>query len=129
MGYPNNTGDWYFFVDGNQTQVFHTGRGIFVPVADAAYIAWLGQPDHETTGVSLASLGVALAQFSIRPTEPTVLDSYTGVQAAGILKHAAFKIVFNHENRLRAIERALSLNGSPANLTAGQASAVVKGLM
>jgi hypothetical protein len=55
-------------------------------------------------------------------------DNYWFV-AGGLVVVASFKIAFNHENRLRAIERALSLNGSPAALTPAQAHAAVKALV
>lgn len=124
-----NKMNWYFKVNGDQTQVYHTGRGIFVPVSDAAYVAWAATGFAATTLESAARLGEVLAPLLIRPTDAVVLDAYVGVHADLVLSRPAFKVLFQHENRIRAIERALSLNGSPANLTAGQARAAVKALL
>lgn len=125
--------DWYWIVGGDQTQVYSSARGIFVPVADPTYVAWLaipGTPPNVATKIdTAANLGQVLAAALARPTDAGVLDGYTTTQATTIVGHVGFKIAFNHENRIRACERALALNGSPANLTAGQAIAIVKALM
>lgn len=127
--FPDNQTDWYFVINGNQTQVYHTGRGIFVPLADAAYVTWLAKGTPATALPSIARLGEVLAPLFIRPTDATVLDAYVGVHADTVLSRPAFKVLYQHENRIRAIERALSLNGSPANLTPAQAKAAIKALL
>ena len=38
-----NPSDWYYFVAGDQSRVFATARGIYVPLTDAAYLAWMAQ--------------------------------------------------------------------------------------
>jgi hypothetical protein len=126
MAFPDNVDNWFFIVDGSQ--IYHTGRGIYVPPSDAAYIAWQGA-GNAPTAVSVVSLVGALSVFSLRPTEAVVLDAYMEDQAKTVVKNVNFKVMFNHENRLRAIERQLSLNGSLPNLSAAQALATVKGLM
>lgn len=121
--------NWYFVVGSDQSQVFATARAIYVPLNDSAYVAWLAQNNQPSPIADAATLGGLLATLLIRPTDAAVLDGYQTQQANNILGKAAFKILFNHENRLRAIERSLGLNGSPANLTPAQAFAAIKGLL
>lgn len=126
---PFNPNEWYWFVGGDQTQVYASARGVFVPITDATYVAWLAQGNFPTNIDTAANLGQVLAPVLARPTAAAVLDGYTTAQATTIVGHVPFKILFNHENRIRAIERQLALNGSPPNLTAAQAIAAVKALM
>lgn len=126
MYLPKN---WYWFVAGDQTKVFSSAAGDYVPISDPAYIAWASDGTTPQNIDTEANLGAVLAPYLIRPINANVLDGYTGSQADTVLQHLFFKVAFNHENRLRAIERQLSLNGSPANLSAAQARAAVKALM
>jgi hypothetical protein len=121
--------NWYYLVGSDQSQVFATARAIYVPLSDPAYVAWLAQNNQPSPIADAATLGGLLATLLIRPSDPAILDGYQNQQAARIITRAQFKIMFNHENRIRAIERALNLNGSPLNLTQGQAIAAVKALM
>lgn len=121
--------NWYWFVAGDQTRVFSSVVGDYVLVSDPTFVAWTADGTRPTIMDTEANLGAVLAPYQIRPVHAATLDGYTGAQADTVLSHVAFKILFNHENRIRAIERALVLNGSPANLTAAQARNVVKGLM
>lgn len=124
-----NPSDWYWFVGGDQTQVFSSARGVFVPSSDASFIAWGSDGSLPTKIDTAANLGDVLAPYFIRPVATAVLDGYVGSLAQKTIVLAEFKIMFNHENRIRAIERALSLNGSPPNLTPAQAFNAVKALM
>lgn len=121
--------NWYWYVAGDQTKVYSSSAGDYVALNDPAFIAWSSDGSTPTSIDTEASLGDVLAPHQLRPVPAAVLDSYKGSQSTTILSHVGFKILFNHENRLRAIERALNLNGSPANITAQQAFNVVKGLM
>jgi hypothetical protein len=124
-----NPKNWYWFVGGDQTKAFSSASGDYVLSADATFQAWLADGTLPTKIDTEANLGAVLAPYLMRPANAGVLDGYTTSQATTIIAHVAFKIAFNHENRLRAIERQLGLNGSPPNLTAQQALNVVKGLM
>jgi hypothetical protein len=126
---PFDITNWYWIVAGDQTRVFASKSGDYVPVADATFVAWKADGTLPTAIDTEASLGAVLASAQLRPAAAGILDSYTSAQASTVIAHAAFKILFNQENRLRAIERQLSLNGSPANLTAAQALAAIKALM
>lgn len=129
MPVPFNPTNWYWVVAGSTTQVYSSATGDYVPVADAAYVAWKASGKTPSNIVSEAALGAYLTTYLQRPTAANILDAYQDTQAGAILTQAIFKILFNHENRLRAAERALALNGSPANLTPAQARNAVKALM
>lgn len=126
---PFNASDWYWKVAGSTTQVFSSKVGDYVPIADATYAAWLAGGHTPTSIDTEASLGAVLAPYLLRPTAVNVLDGYKDKLAVDVVAAVIFKVLFQHENRIRAIERALSLNGSPADLTAGQAKAAIKALM
>lgn len=121
--------NWYWIVAGSTTQVYSSKVGNYVPTTDATYQAWLAAGSAPTKIATEASLGAVLAPSGPRPAASGVLDGYKDAQSATIIAQAIFKVLFNHENRLRACERALALNGMPADLTAAQAKAAVKSLM
>lgn len=124
--------NWYWIVGGPTTQVYSSAIGNYVPVTDATYQAWLAKGGAPTKIDTEANLGDVLAPYFLRPLAANVLDGYKQSQAITIVQkefQAVFKILFNHENRIRAIESALGLNGSPAQLTPAQAIAAVKALM
>ena len=126
---PFDVTNWYWIVAGSTTQVYSSASGGYVPVSDPTYVAWLATGKPPRPIVSEAALGAYLAGYLQRPVAAGVLDAYQDTQAGAIVTQTIFKILFNHENRTRAIERALSLNGSPPNLTPAQAKAAVKALM
>jgi hypothetical protein len=132
--------NWYWVVGGSTTQVFSSAAGDFVSVSDLTYVAWLAtqngsKPDgtplfNKPTNIDTeANLGAVVAGYLLRPTAANVLDGYKDKLAGDIVVQVIFKILFQHENRMRALERFAGLNGSPPDLTAGQAKAAVKALM
>ncbi len=123
---PSN---WYWIVAGSTTQVYSSAVGNFVAITDPTFLAWLASGHAPTNIDTEANLGQVLAGQLLRPVPANVLDGYKDSLAANIVTQVIFKILFNHENRLRACERALALNGSPPDLTANQAKAAVKALM
>lgn len=124
-----NAKDWYWFVGGNLSKVFSSKTGDYVLVNDPAYLSWASDGTIPTRILTETELGEVLATQQVRPTQSGVLDGYTSSLADGQIAATGFKIMFNHENRIRAIERALGLNGSPPNLTPAQAKNAVKALM
>ena len=122
MAFFTNPNDWYFAIGGDQTQVFHSGRGVFVPAADAAFIAWMSVGKTATALPSVSDLGSVLAQFLVRPIDVSVLDAYTSVQATDIAGQIVFKISFN------LLKRVAVLEGKTAP-TAAQALAFAKTIM
>lgn len=112
----------YYQLRTGTTQVFSSARGQFVGVTDAAYQSWLAEGNFVIPVDSAQEIGAALATFLVRPSDATVLDGYIGTQADKVLTKLEFKIAFNHESRLRALE-------GKAPLTVAQARNFVKGLM
>jgi hypothetical protein len=121
--------NWYWMVGGDANRVYSSAAADYVSVTAPAYVAWASDGTLPTQIATEANLGDVLASYLLRPVASVVLDGYTDRAARAIVTSTMFKIIFQHENRLRAIERALSLNGSPPNLTAAQALAAVKSLM
>jgi hypothetical protein len=124
-----NPQNWYWSVVGSSTQVFSSAAGDYVPVGNATYQAWLAAGNTPTPIDTEANLGQVLAPYGVQPANANVLDGYKTALAGDIVAQVIFKVLFNHENRIRTIERALSLNGSPPNLTQQQALNAVKSLM
>lgn len=121
--------DWYWIVGGDQTKAFSSAVGDYVQASNQTYQNWLAAGGVATKIDTEQNLGAVLAPYQVRPALASVLDGYTGALADSVIVLAAFKILFNHENRLRACERALGLNGSPQNITPAQARSAVKALM
>lgn len=122
--------NWYWFVAGDTTQVFSSASGTYVPVTDPNFVSWKAFPTNETSVVnSEAELGELLSSAGPRPVAAGVLAGYLDNQARQVIAQTVFRVLFNHENRIRAIERNLGLNGSPANLTPAQAFAAVRALL
>lgn len=116
---PNN---WYWIVAGSITQVYSSVVGDYVPVTNATYQAWLAAGNTPTKIDTEANLGDALAQRLMRPVAVNVLDGYKQSLANNITAQVIFKILFNHENRIRTLE-------GQAQITPAQAVAAVKALM
>ena len=117
-----NPQNWYWFVGGDQTKAFPSASGDYVLSADATLVAWLADGTRPTNIDTEANLGSVLAQYLQRPANALVLGGYTDFHAQGIVGQAFFKVLFNHENRIRALE-------AKAPLTAAQARAAIKALM
>ncbi|MER9533034.1 hypothetical protein NKI89_24955 [Mesorhizobium sp. M0309] len=98
---PSN---WYWIVAGSATQVFSSASGNYLPVADTTYQAWLAGGNASTRIASEAELGDVLAPYQIRPAAAGVLDGYKDSQATKLTIEIVAKVLFNHENRLRALE-------------------------
>lgn len=126
---PYNPSNWYWTVAGDTTRAFSSASGGYVPANNPTFVEWGSDGTLPTNIASEAELGEVLAPLRIRPSAAGVLDAYLNTQAIEVADAVQFKIIFNHENRLRAIERALNLNGNPANLTPAQARAAVKVLL
>lgn len=114
--------NWYWIVGGSTAQVFSSKAGDYVPVADATYAAWLAAGNVPTKIDTEANLGAVLSPYSLRPAHPGVLDAYKETQATQITLAVVAKLLFNHENRIRALE------GQP-QITAVQFKTAIKGMM
>lgn len=114
--------DWYYKLRSESERVFSSKRGVFVPITDEAFEAWKTLGNSPVPVDSAAEIGAALALFRVRSTEQSVLDGYTEAHAETVIFKLMFKVVFNHENRIRALE-------GKAPVTASQARTAMKALM
>lgn len=112
---------WYWHVGGDLTQAYSSASGAFVPAADATFQAWLAAGNQPTRIDSASNLGAVLAPYGLRPVDIGVLAGYQQSLVAGI-DVAELKALFNHENRIRALE------GKTA-VTAQQFTAAIAALM
>ena len=117
-----NPHNHYWIVAGSATQVFSSAGGDYVPVADAAYQAWLATGNRSSRIASEAELGEVLAQHDIEPVAAGVLDEVKGHQADRLPVKVLLKVLFNHENRIR------TLAGQPT-VTPAQFRNAVKNLL
>lgn len=127
-----NPYNWYWIVGGSTTQVYSSASSNYVLLTDATYLAWLALGNKPTNIDTESNLGDVLAPYFLRPVPANILDGYKQSQATNLVQkefQSVFKILFNHENRLRAVESALGLNGSPPQVTPAQAISAVKALM
>lgn len=119
----------YWHVGGDEASVYSSALGDFVQTDDPTYLAWVASGLSPSRIASTDELGAVLCDHEIPATNVTVSASIKKAHAAKIVATRVFRVLFQHENRLRAIERALGLNGSPADLTQAQARAAIQALM
>lgn len=123
MTAPNYTPrNWYWRVAGSDTQVYSSASGDYVPVADAAYQAWLSAGNTPTNIPNEAELGEVLSRYSLRPVAAQVLDGYTETQAKKLTLEVVAKILFYLTNEVRALK-------GQQPVTAAQFKTFVKGLL
>lgn len=122
MFLPYNPKDWYWFVAGNETQVYSSKRGDFFPVSYAAYQAWLASGGVTSRIASAAELGEVLAPYNIRPTHAATLDGYTETQASKLTLEVVAKVLFWSVNEIRVLK-------GQKPVTANQFKTFLKGLM
>lgn len=96
--------NWYWYVAGDETRAYSSASGDYVPASDATFQAWRADGSIPTRILNEAELGEVLAPYSLRPAHVGVLDAYKDSQAVKLTVETAAKVLFNHENRLRALE-------------------------
>jgi hypothetical protein len=119
---PFKPRNWYWIVNGSTTQVYSSAVGNYVPIDNAAYVAWLADDNTPTRIDTEANLGDVLSVHSLRPTPAAILDGYTESHATKLTMEVVAKVLFNVVNEIRA------LKGQPA-INAAQFKAYLKGLM
>jgi hypothetical protein len=119
---PFRPRNWYWIVNGSTTQVYSSAVGNYVPVDNAAYVAWLADDNTPSRIATEASLGEVLASHSLRPTPATILDGYTDSHARNITLAFVAKVLFWLVNEVRGLK-------GQQPLTAGQMFNFFKGLM
>lgn len=114
--------NWYWVVAGSSSQVYSSTAGDYVTVDDATYQAWLAAGNKSTQIDTEANLAAVLAPYALRPVNANVLDNFKQALANNVGAQVIFKILFDHENRIRALE-------GKAAITVQQAIAGIKALM
>lgn len=114
--------NWYWYVGGDLTRAYSSASGDYVQSSNVAFQNWLADGTKPTQIDTEANLGAVFAPYFIRPVNAAALDAYQAKQSLDIVGKAYFKVLFNHENRIRALEGKQPLN-------AAQALAAVKALM
>ena len=104
--------NWYWIVNGSTTQVFASAGGNYVPVADAAYAAFLADGNQPTRIASEAELGAVLAQHRIRPANASVLDGFKESHAHGLVIEVPAKLLFWIVNEIRALKGQQPVNAA-----------------
>jgi len=117
-----NPKDWYWIVGGDETQVFSSKSGNFVPTADVTYRAWAAAGGLPTRIANATELGEVLAPHNVRPAQAAVLDGYTESQASKLTLEVVAKVLF------WAVNEILVLKGQQP-VTANQFKTFLKGLM
>jgi len=100
---PYDSNRWYWIVGGDASQVFSSAAGSYVPVADAAYVAWLEDGSLPTQIDTMENLGEVLAVAKAPvPVDSAAKNAYIEAQAKRI-ETIVFRMLFNHENRIREL--------------------------
>ena len=100
-----NPRDHYWFVNGDETQVYSSRRGTYVAPEDADYTAWLESGGVVSRIGSEYELGEVLAPHHMRPAVEGVLDGYLTTQAHEVISSPSFKPTF------RALVEIANLKG------------------
>jgi hypothetical protein len=119
---PFNPSAWYWIVAGSITQVYSSAAVAYVPVSDANYQAWVARGYAPTRIATEQDLwDVLIARGIAGPAGAAASDALKTQQVNG-LDTVTLKILFNHENRIRALE------GKQA-ITAAQFANAIKSLL
>lgn len=114
--------DWYWIVNGSDTQVYSSATGDYVAVDNAAYVAWLADGNAPTRIASEEELGEVLAEYQLRPAPTSILDGYKDKHSRKITLEVIAKVLFAYANEIRALKGQQPIN-------AAQFRAYVKDLM
>lgn len=103
-----NVNDWYWIVAASTTQVWSSARRSYVAQNDAQYLAWQqrgGVPARVDTQAELFDIIVKQAPYIAEQVAPNRLrELYLSSMDQDSASSMLFRIAFNHENRIRALE-------------------------
>lgn len=110
--FPYNAGDHYWIVGGNESVVFSSNRGDFVPSNDAQYAQWLASfPGRKPTRIdTVENLGDVLSGALVRPVNAAVLDGYQASHAGRLSIQLVAKVLLWCVNQIRAGQGQNALN-------------------
>lgn len=117
--FPRN---WYWYVGGDRTKAFSSASGGYVPASNPTFVAWKSDGTEPTSIDTEANLGAVLAPYATRPSHAGVLEGYLDSQVDDVVIKKLFKIIFQMNNRLRALE-------GQQPITAAQARAAFRSLL
>ena len=121
---PYTPENWYWVVGSDESRVFSSVAGDYVPLSDAAYVAWRqAHPLHIAPKISSeAEMGTLLADVRVRPANAAVLDAFRDAHAGKVVIEVPAKLLLWMVNEIR------KLKGQPA-LGAAAFRTFVKGQM
>lgn len=105
-----NPKNWYWVVNNSATQVFSSASGDYVPVGNVPFQLWLTKGNRASHIANEAELGDVLAQYDISPVNAGVLDEVKGKKVDRLPIDVILKVLFNHENRIRALAGQPAVN-------------------
>lgn len=105
--------DWYWFVAGDETKAFSSKSGDYVQANDATFVAWKLADNTPTRIASADELAEVLDGARVRPVNADLLDRFKTSQASKLTMELVAKVLFNHENRLRALPGLSFLSRKP----------------
>lgn len=104
MDRPFIASDWYWSIPGDETRVYSSARGMYVPITDTTYLEWLNAGNTPTRIDSEESLGGVLAQHGMRPQNASTLEAVFLAHKVDTMDALLFKVALAHENRVRVLE-------------------------
>lgn len=117
-----NPSNWYWVVAGSTSQVYSSAAVAYVAPTDPIYLAWLAKGNKPTRiAVEQDLFDLLFAAGVAIPASATASDSQK-VAILNSVDRTLFKILFNHENRIRTL-------AGQAQITKAQFIAAVKSLM
>jgi hypothetical protein len=99
-----NPSNWYWIVASDESRVFSSATGNYVPANDATFLAWKADGNTPTRIVSEAELGEVLADARVRPTRAAVLDAYKGQHAKRMTDEVQTKAILWCINQIRTLK-------------------------
>lgn len=118
-----NPANWYWIVGGNETQVFSSAAGDYVPADDPAYLAWKADGTEPSRILNDIELGEVMANARVRPKRAAVLDAFKAQHAKQMTDEVQTKAI------LWCINEILTLKGQPTITTGPAIRNFLKDLM
>jgi hypothetical protein len=125
MAFPFDVRDWYWYVAFDQTRAYSSKVKDYVPNNDPTFRGWRLAGNTPTSIATEHELGEVLANYNdmtLQPVAAGVLDGYSDFIAARTTATYVNRLLFEYENRLRALE------GQPA-MSATEFRQKIKGLV
>lgn len=106
-----NPSNHYWFVAGDETQVFSSAAGDYVPVSNKTYQAWVNDGGLTTKIANEQELGEVLADARVRPENAQVLDGFKGRHADKLTLEIVAKILLFLINEVRDLKGQQPITG------------------